>query len=145
MYLTERNAARVDAIRSKIDEWATLLSRPERAILLSTLIAAVARVSNTAGTYGCYLKTWKERSIQPLHLLPARPSKINASGHEVYLAEASELVPAVNVDAIYLDPPYTKRQYAAYYHLLETLASGTRPIVTGSTGLPPWREKQSDF
>ena len=27
-------------------------------------------------------------------------------------------------DVAYFDPPYTKRQYAAYYHILETIAAG---------------------
>lgn len=48
-------------------------------------------------------------------------------------------------DVVYLDPPYTKRQYAAYYHVLETITAGDEPIVGGITGLRPWQEKASDF
>ena len=44
-------------------------------------------------------------------------------------------------DTVYLDPPYTKRQYAAYYHVLETLAYGDEPEVSGVTGLRPWEGK----
>ena len=46
---------------------------------------------------------------------------------------------------MYLDPPYTKRQYAAYYHILETLVAGDEPTVDGVTGLRPWRDRASDF
>jgi adenine-specific DNA-methyltransferase len=48
-------------------------------------------------------------------------------------------------DTVYLDPPYTKRQYAAYYHVLETIAEGDSPQVGGVTGLRPWGHKASPF
>jgi adenine-specific DNA-methyltransferase len=145
MYLTERNAAKVDAVRAQIEEWTPLLSRVERSILMCDLVKAVSMVSNTAGTYGCYLKSWKQRALEPIRLIPSGRSPLSSVGHEVYCADASAVVSQVAVDAIYLDPPYTKRQYAAYYHLLETLVTGTQPEVTGSTGLPAWSEKQSEF
>jgi adenine-specific DNA-methyltransferase len=66
-------------------------------------------------------------------------------GHEVLHREATEAVRTHDVDALYLDPPYTKRQYAAYYHVLETIVVGDQPKVDGVTGLRPWRERDSDF
>jgi adenine-specific DNA-methyltransferase len=149
MYLTELNAAKADAIRAQIEAWAPLVTRAERAILLRDLVAAVSSVSNTAGTYGCYLKTWKARARAPLALArgdttPAGRSRHGA--HEVRCADVDVVAGDLSgVDVAYLDPPYTKRQYAAYYHLLETLVSGAEPAVEGSTGLPRWQDKQSDF
>lgn len=145
MYLTEANAGRVDAARGQIERWAPLLSKVERSILLRDLVRAVSLVSNTAGTYGCYLKSWKQRALEPLRLACAALARRTRVDHEVHCEDADAMVAQVEVDALYLDPPYTKRQYAAYYHLLETLVAGTEPQVTGSTGLPPWEEKQSDF
>jgi adenine-specific DNA-methyltransferase len=46
---------------------------------------------------------------------------------------------------VYLDPPYTKRQYASYYHILETVALGDEPKVEGVAGLRPWKNLASDF
>ena len=40
-------------------------------------------------------------------------------------------------DTVYLDPPYTKRQYAAYYHILEAISLGDEPIVEGICGIRP--------
>ena len=142
MYLTEHNAGKADAIRAKIEEWAPALARAERAVLLRDLVQAVSAVSNTAGTYGCYLKTWKQRALQPLTLrpedMPLRAS--DCAGHEVRCEDAESVAgDLAGVDVAYLDPPYTKRQYAAYYHLLETLVTGDTPPVSGSTGLPPWQ------
>lgn len=48
-------------------------------------------------------------------------------------------------DLVYLDPPYTKRQYASYYHILETVALGDEPEVEGVAGLRPWKDRASDF
>ncbi len=146
MYLTEFNAAKVDAVRATIEAWGPLLTRGERALLLRDLVIAVSRVSNTAGTYGCYLKRWKLRALEPLLLEP----RITARGsprvsHEVHCDEVMAVLPGVSVDAAYFDPPYTKRQYAAYYHLLETLVRGDSPDVEGSTGLPRWQDQSSDF
>ena len=56
-----------------------------------------------------------------------------------------ELLPLTRSDFVYADPPYTKRQYAAYYHLLETIAMGDQPKITGSTGLRAWEDKASDY
>lgn len=46
---------------------------------------------------------------------------------------------------MYIDPPYTKRQYPAYYHILETIAHNDEPQVNGITGLRPWKDKSSPF
>ena len=35
----------------------------------------------------------------------------------------------------YLDPPYNERNYAAYYHLPETIATGCVPIPKGKSGI----------
>jgi adenine-specific DNA-methyltransferase len=48
-------------------------------------------------------------------------------------------------DLCYLDPPYMKRQYAANYHLIETIARGDAPEAIGVSGLRPWRDQYSDF
>lgn len=144
MYLTEANAARVDAIRSRIRTYEPMLTRGDRARLLADLVIAVSSVSNTAGTYGCYLKRWKPRALQPLRLIPAS-SAVGTSGHDVHCLDAEILAPRLGASVVYADPPYTKRQYAAYYHLLETIVLDDKPAVTGSTGLRPWREKASDW
>ncbi len=35
----------------------------------------------------------------------------------------------MNAYLCYVDPPYMKRQYAANYHLLETIAKGDNPVA----------------
>src|SRR5690606_16072947 len=75
-----------------------------------------------------------------------RPRALFAGGGSITTSTLNATaVPVFVDDVVYLDPPYTKRQYAAYYHLLETIALGDEPSVEGVTGLRPWREKASDF
>jgi len=145
MYFTEENAARIDAVRRQIREWEPALTRGEHALLLACLVYAVGRVSNIAGTYGCYLKYWKPRALQPLHLLALQPGSGRSRGHRVTRGDAVIAASQSSADITYADPPYTKRQYAAYYHVLETIVLDDEPAVTGSTALRPWRSQASDW
>jgi adenine-specific DNA-methyltransferase len=145
MYLTEANAAKIDGIRRAINQLSPVLTPGERALLLTSLVIAVSRVSNTAGTYGCYLKRWKARARDNLKLEPCVLTTASSGPHQVVRCDAESLVRAHATDLVYLDPPYTKRQYAAYYHLLDTIVRGDEPAVTGSTGLPRWQDRSSDF
>ena len=56
-----------------------------------------------------------------------------------------EVASEIPADACYLDPPYMKRQYAANYHILETLARGDEPDAVGISGLRDWWDQYSDF
>jgi adenine-specific DNA-methyltransferase len=144
-YFTVDNAGRIDAIRGQIKAWESELTSGERGLLLSTLLAAVIGVSNTAGTYGCYLKGWKPKALQPLLLRPLQLPVDNHVSHEVTCKEALSVAAEAEVDVLYADPPYTKRQYAAYYHVLETLVQDDEPELVGSTGLRPWQSQASDW
>lgn len=144
-YFTEANAARLDAMRGQIASWsyAGLLTLPEEKLLLADLIRAANRVANISGTYGCFLSTWTGSALRPVRLtprhLPDRRTNFEATVGDVFDVSIDE------DDVVYYDPPYTKRQYAAYYHLMETLVAGDQPEVGGVTGLRPWRDKASDF
>jgi adenine-specific DNA-methyltransferase len=144
-YFTEHNAARIDAIRACIEDWRDRLSRAEYSLLVSDLLRAVAAASNVAATYGCYLKGWKRRALEPLSLTPTRFVRGGRQNHEVHSVDAAELIQRLGASVVYADPPYTKRQYAAYYHILETIALADRPSITGSTGLRPWKTQASDW
>jgi adenine-specific DNA-methyltransferase len=40
-----------------------------------------------------------------------------------------------DIDILYLDPPYTRKQYATAYHILETVARWDYPVVRGISGM----------
>ena len=103
----------------------------------------ITRSANTAGTYGCFLRHWSPTATRPLGLT-ARSLATDVVPLQVSVGDVSE-VPYEPHDVAYFDPPYTKRQYAAYYHILETVAAGDEPQITGITGLRPWKHLASDF
>lgn len=145
MYFTPENAGRIDSVRGKIMEWESLLTRGERALLLADLIRAANAVSNVAGTYGCYLKHWKSRALEQLLLKRSKLVFGSARDHRVFCEDANKLASEIASTIVYADPPYTKRQYAAYYHVLETIALRDNPKIQGSTGLRQWQTKSSDY
>lgn len=144
-YFTEDNASRIDGIRYLIEQWATreLTTQTETNLLLADLLIGVDRVANIAGTFGCFLADWSTQALRPLKLT-ARALFPVPVVVETVVGDVIT-VPVNPDDVVYLDPPYTKRQYAAYYHVLETVTRGDRPIVGGVTGLRPWQDKASDY
>lgn len=144
-YFTEENAKKIDAISAQIHSWKNegKISQSEWTLLLSDLIRAVNDVANIAGTYGCFLSRWTTQSKDALLLnvspLKNHPLVFKTTNIDVFEVDSNQQ------DIVYLDPPYTKRQYASYYHILETIVCDDHPIVAGVSGLRPWKEKASVF
>lgn len=145
MYFNAENARRIDGMRQVITEWndAGFLTERERHLLIADLLVAANAVANTAGTYGCYLSKWASNAVRPVKL-EARSLLRTSVDFQVSSGDAWELTTGPE-EVVYLDPPYTKRQYAAYYHLMETIALYDAPTVGGVTGLREWESKASPF
>lgn len=147
-YLSSENALKIDRIRQLLNEWKSegLLSIGEYTYLLSCLIESVPSVSNIAGTYGAYLKSWDRRALKSIEIehLQVTP---NASHHRnrVFNETAESLVRKISGDVLYMDPPYNARQYSSNYHVLETIARYDYPILTGKTGTRAESSGSSDF
>jgi len=146
-YFTDKNAMKIDGMRMQIRHWVaeSLISREEHELLIGDLMMSVNQVANTAGTYGCFMKKLQRNAekqivIEARTLLPTKLDILNFTG------DVSSLHHHIRSgDIVYLDPPYTKRQYAAYYHILETIAEDSEPSVGGVTGLRDWKNQKSDF
>ncbi len=146
-YFTAYNAAMIDAIRSQIKDWNSngLLTKNEHSLLLHDLIMAANDVANIAGTYGHFLSRFVKRAEVPIRLTPTSFTRGLTKGHKIYCGYAEDLSGRLYGDICYIDPPYMKRQYAANYHLLETLAREDEPEAIGKSGLRPWRSQYSNF
>lgn len=147
-YFTANNAAKIDAIRHEIKRLKDdlIISEIEHSLLLHDLIMAVNDVANIAGTYGHYLSKFVKRAESPILLQPTSFStKGIISGHKIYRGYAEEIASNLNGDICYIDPPYIKRQYAANYHILETIAREDEPEAIGDSGLRHWRDQYSNF
>ncbi|MDY6312457.1 MAG: DNA adenine methylase [Lachnospiraceae bacterium] len=144
-YFTSENAGKIDAIREKINEWKTnrRITQIEESLLKHTLIMAVNEIANISGTYGYFLADFKKNSLDGIVLKPVEFYPDNAAGHEVFLGFAEEIANQITADLCYIDPPYMKRQYAANYHILETIARGDFPDAIGKSGLRDWWDQHS--
>lgn len=146
MYISKRNAVRVDFIRNTIESWSKsgLIDEIEYYYLLASLIEGVPYVSNITGTYGAYLKQWDKRAYKAFEM--ARLNVIdNGRVNRSYNADANKLICEIDGDILYIDPPYNSRQYAPNYHLLETISRYDNPELHGVTGMRPYDDAKSAF
>jgi adenine-specific DNA-methyltransferase len=145
-YFIEENAMRIDAIRYQIKKWKSegAINDLEHSLLLVNLIEAVNRVANISGTYGYFLKKFQENALRPLSLKPFS-FIAGRRDHIVTKQDVFEAAEETASNVVYLDPPFTKRQYPAYYHVLETIAMEDTPKLIGKTGMRPWKERASVF
>lgn len=147
-YFTPENAAKIDSIRMEIKNLYKTgkISEIEHSLLIHDLIMAANDIANIAGTYGHYLSRFTARAKDDLFLKPSIFSdKGQLTGHKIYKGYAENLAEKMIGDICYIDPPYIKRQYAANYHVLETIAREDFPEAIGVSGLRPWRDQYSNF
>lgn len=145
-YFTSANAQKIDAILNQIKDWELegVLNRLEDSVLRHDLIMAANEVANISGTYGYFLSKFTKNAqsalrLRPTEFLPGDTDNVVMQGY------AEELAKKVHADLCYIDPPYIKRQYAANYHILETIARGDEPEAQGKSGLRPWRDQYSNL
>jgi len=146
MYISKRNAMRVDFIRNTIESWksSNLIDEIEYYYLLASLIKGVPFVSNITGTYGAYLKEWDKRAYKEFEM--ARFDVVdNGRNNRSYNSDANKLIREIEGDILYIDPPYNSRQYAPNYHLLETISRYDNPEIRGVTGMRPYDDIKSAF
>ena len=147
-YFSPENAMAIDSIRYKVSQFhdSGEINNLEYSLLLHDLIMAANDVANIAGTYGHYLSVLRGRAKARIQLKPtALIIRNDANSHKVMQGYAENLSSKIECDVCYIDPPYMKRQYAANYHVLETLARGDEPVAVGVSGLRPWRDQYSNF
>ena len=149
-YFTPDNAKKIDAIRFTINEWIkdNLLSDYEIALLKHILIMSANEVANISGTFGYFLKEFSKSAKESINLKKIDFSERTQTNNliTIYQGYAEEISKKVQCDLCYIDPPYMKRQYAANYHILETLAVGDSPTdLIGKSGLRNWWNEYSNF
>lgn len=146
MYVSVKNAMRIDFIRHTIESWKreNLLNEEEYYYLLAGLIEGVPYVSNITGTYGAYLKNWDKRAYKDFEMIRLDVED-NGRCNKSYNLDANKLILEIEGDILYLDPPYNSRQYASNYHLLETISRYDFPEIKGVTGIRDYTNQKSAF
>lgn len=150
-YFSNENSQLIDAIVLKLNDWrdTAKTTKMENALLRHSLILSINDIANVSGTYGHYhakqVKKSEDRLIIKASLEESIFLNTRSKDHVVLQGYAEELAKDIKADLCYIDPPYTKRQYAANYHILETVARGDFPDAIGASGLRPWRDQYSNF
>lgn len=146
LYFSAENAAHIDGLRVGIASLQETgeITELEHSVLLQHLLLSTNKVANINGTYGYFRKTLSNSALHPIEFEPLE-FEWTPGEHRVLQGPVEDLAPVLGTSAVYLDPPYTKRQYAGNYHVLETLAQGDEPVAAGDGGLRPWMDQASDF
>jgi adenine-specific DNA-methyltransferase len=126
-YFQPHNGMRIDGIRDEIDRLD--LSPVERGLVLTSLLEAADRVDSTCGLQMAYVKSWAPRSFNDLWL--REPVAVDGPAGVVTRRDARELAGDLDVDLVYLDPPYNQHSYFSNYHVWETLVRWDAPEYYG--------------
>jgi len=145
-YFSVENGKKIDAVRTTIEQWKkeNLIDEKEYFVLLATLIESVPFYANISGVYAAFLKKYDPRALKSFELKPINFYE-GKKNHSVYNKNSIDLIDNLDVDVLYLDPPYNQRQYAPNYHLLETIARYDNPKIKGVTGMRCYSEQKSEF
>ena len=145
-YYTNENGLRIDWIRKTIQEWFDwwFITEDEFYWLLASLIEASDKRSNWASCYVSFLKHQKKTVVKPLEFKPV-PFIESQCPCKAFQWDSNALIGEIECDILYLDPPYNSRQYAWYYHVLETLAKYDNPEVKWVTGVRDYSHQVSDY
>lgn len=143
-FFTSANAKKIDAIRNKVDEWKELLPKEKYMFLVGCLMNAADFVSNTAGTYGAYLKIWRSMALKELKL--EKSNFIREGNIELFTDDVISFIEKNgNADIVYMDPPYNTRQYPANFSTLESIVVNDNQELNGKTGLRNYEKQKSKF
>src|SRR3972149_12202142 len=97
------NTQPLDAIRNEVDQMD--LTLVERSVLLTSLIHALDEVDSTLGHFASYLNEWAPRSYKKFWMrVPALLPRL--AEHQVHRKDIFDVLPSIEVDLAYLDPPY---------------------------------------
>ena len=135
LYFSDDNGKKIDTIRQGIEK-----QRDDGIcddlyyFLLASLLESADKVANTTSIYHSYLKHLTPSAQKPLVLEPAN-FDISKGKHRVFNENANTLIKRIKGDILYLDPPYTSKNYGCSYHLLNTIALYDNFVPAGVTGL----------
>lgn len=105
------------------------VNQRETAILVTSILYGADKIANTVGHYDAYRRgvEMPETVVFPVIL----PDLNTGLKRAIYNADISKIIEQVEVDVLYLDPPYNSRQYSDTYHVLENIARWEKPRVYG--------------
>ena len=134
-YITENFGGKYFSVQNAmlLDSWREYLAirvqdPPTLWVLLTSLLYAADKIAQTVGHYDAYFVRNAVDRKPELRLLDQVGT---GSGHKIYNRDTNSLIGEIEVEVLYLDPPYNSRQYSDTYHVLENIARWEKPDVFG--------------
>lgn len=143
-FFSRKDCAKIGYVREDIEKKyiAGEINGRERALLITSVLYAMDKIANTCGHYDAYRQNVEfEKSIEFTVPTPAPTNQNN----QCFNMDANELVKIIEVDLVYIDPPYNSRQYCDAYHLLENVARWDKPEVHGVARKMDRSKLKSDY
>lgn len=132
-------------IREDLEQNKNSLNDREFCILLASLLYSADRCANTVGHYDAYCKKSNLRSSFKFELIQPIINGANDSRDiKIYRMDANELAKKIKSDIVYVDPPYSSRQYSRFYHVLENIVEWKKPKLYG-VALKPEAQNMSTY
>ena len=144
-FFSQEDALLIGEIRDDIERHRRELNEKEYAILVASLLYSADRSSNTCGHYDAYIKNKNLRSSFRFELIdPVVKSSNDTRQIQITRKDSNKLAREIECDVVYIDPPYSSRQYSRFYHLLETLTKWDNPQLFGEA-IKPAPENMSEY
>lgn len=132
-------------IREDIEKSKEILNDREYSILIASLLYSFDRCANTVGHYEAYRKNVQLKSEFKFELInPVIKSSQDKREIVITRKDSNELAKEISADLVYIDPPYSSRQYSRFYHVLETIVKWNKPELFGEA-LKPVPENMSNY
>lgn len=144
-YFSPLQATWIDVLRRSIPAY-----EPDRTITLAALIVAASRC---AASPGHTAQPFQPTRTARRYLMEAWRKDIPACAHKALriiapqharlrgracVDDANSVASQLKAgDMVFIDPPYSDVQYSRFYHVLETIATGTSGDVSGVGRYPP--------
>lgn len=144
LFYTAENAAFIDAVRDRIEDWFPSGAENDRgpnavakSLLVAPLLYEASVHANTSGVFKAYHKGFGGHGRDALSriLAPAEleiPPLSEGPEADVCRQDAAVFCKTHPADIVYLDPPYNQHQYGSNYFMLNTIARWDKPEVDRS-------------
>lgn len=143
-YFELGDAKAIGYIRQDIEENKHRLNEREYSILIASLLYSFDRCANTVGHYEAYFKNKKINRSFKFELITPYDTLNMHKNISIFRQDANELANNIQADIVYIDPPYSSRQYSRFYHILENITKWEKPELFGSA-LKPAPENMSKY
>ena len=137
LYFTQENAAIIDSVLEYVNG---NCNENQKMVILANLLHKMSININSCGMMISFNKEFRtdkdRRSIETIKL-DYQPfiDGIRGDYYNDYAEKLFETYSLPDQDIVYIDPPYTDRQYSSYYHLLSTAFFNDFYIPESKTGV----------